>query len=54
MRWFQKKELVLVIALPLISVAMGITAIVVAFSGADQEIPREAPALNKTSWREEG
>lgn len=49
----ERKELMLVIGLPIISVMMGIATVFFAYGGGDSEILVDAPKLSKTSWRSE-
>lgn len=49
----ERKELMLVMGLPIVSVLMGIVIFVAAYGGGNPEIVVEAPTLSKTSWRAE-
>ena len=47
----ERKELILVIGLPVVSVMMGIATVFFAYGGSDTEVIVDSPKLSKTSWR---
>ena len=50
----KRLPLLLIIALPALSVIMGLVTLYVAFSGPQQELSIDRPPLDKTSWQTEG